>query len=90
MFQALNTVQVSVTVKNLPGLPAHSSMFSWGIPTRNVFLMTEQLQQLQGESLSNERNGKAPALAIAHPPRCVDEYVCSGTCDLVVVIYGTD
>lgn len=89
-FQALNTVQVSVTVKNLPGLPAHSSMFSWGIPTRNVFLMTEQLQQLQGESLSNERNGKAPALAIARPPRCVDEYVCSGTCDLVVVIYGTD
>lgn len=25
--QALNMVQISVTVKNLPGLPTHSSMF---------------------------------------------------------------
>lgn len=52
--------------------------------------MTEQLQQLQGESLSNERHGKARALTIARSPECVDEDVCSRMCDLVVVIYGTD
>lgn len=52
--------------------------------------MTEQLQQLQGELLSNERHGKASALTIACSPECVDEDVCSGMRDLVVVIYGTD
>lgn len=52
--------------------------------------MTEQRQQLQGESLSNERHGKAPALTIARSPECVDEDVCWGMRDLVAVIYGTD
>lgn len=50
--------------------------------------MTERLQQLRGESLSNEQQGNAPALTIARPPECVDEDVCSGIHDLLVVIYG--
>lgn len=60
----------------------------WGIPTWNAFLMTERLQQLQGESLSNERRGNAPALTNARSPECEDEDVCSGIHDLLVVIYG--
>lgn len=53
--------------------------------------MTENLRQLPGESLSNERHEKAPALTIRRSPECVDEDVCPGMRALVVVvIYGTD
>lgn len=42
-----------------PLLPTLWLNISWGIPTRNVFLMTEQLQQLRGKSLSNEQHRNA-------------------------------
>lgn len=48
-------VGMSATVKNLPGRPAHSSM----VP--GEFQPGTQLQQLQGEWLSNEQHGKAPS-----------------------------
>lgn len=82
-------VPISVRVKKPAWTSRPQLNVSWGIPTRNVFFMTEQLQQLRGEALSNEQHGNAPALTITHSPECVDEDVCSGMGDLVV-IYGTD
>ncbi len=55
--------------------------------------MTEQLQQLRGKSLSNERHGstvEALSLTIACSQHFVDQNAYLGTHDLVTsVIYGT-
>lgn len=60
-----------MTLRNLPGFPF------WGIPTRNVFLMTEQLQQLQENGFLMSGREKQ-RLTTAGSPECVDEDVRSG------------
>lgn len=75
-----------VTLRTLTSHPRLN--ISWGIPTRNVFLMMEQLQQLQGKPLSNEHHRRQRDIGLNNR---LFSTVCGSGCVLViVVIYETD